>query len=768
MSHLNEKLTFIMHHFSDNWIEPISSSPNGTLIKNTLFSLNGIQYCKWYQDISMTSNGWQEELIERLKTKKETLNHIIYTNSRGVITSHISSGFSIFAQYVVWCDENCNSNYALDHPRKARLFLEARLAESEETWNVRTSKQQKNISDHLAKTLHNSYKVAIPHLNQLIEWQGYYYDLHACEEIESIRRKLLHMFKTAKTAKCDSAATSALQVKRLNENEMDKMMENLWLGKGIDLSFKSKKGMEHAQMKSLIAALLNNSMGRRGGDLRNIDLRTLFLYHLTPVGPCNCQVVGISLRDVKEDDILYDKEHLFGLVRNKNRLHCAVGMLAMYLVWLNDITGDIDIIQSIKEDVESAVKLKLQHPDQTYEPNWYHIPLLAGRSKVAPISSSQHRSLTKAGFACGDIDGKKCVTHIFRPTVLGKLLEGGVSSTDSALYQGWVHGVWADTYAKGAFKTKPMLCANGWDPKLNRFFCWWEGRYEDVPHTLASQVFPGLDELRTICEAAYSDHQIDKSALEFVKLLQYLRKVFIEDSILHYSSYKDFPAYQHSIFKTHHHLEWLAYKCTEEQRIQSRENKWKVKQDNPAVVSFIEEQAQKNAEFQQSLVDIISHHVQSAAKISAAKANKNNTLVETVPIIPDVHPQSLLITYKSWTESSLKDYVQIHGKILWSKAFAENKVTIMKNRFHKIKPFWLYIDQCVESGMDAAHACMILDDIRKKYKVDVSVFVKQCIYHIFYPAAETARKPPPISAKALCAEMQSKGLLFPLAPSTKT
>lgn len=757
----------IKAQFEADWPRPIHQSEHSRLISTTLFSLEGLIHCKWYQESLKNI----PELLERVKTKRDTLHHIIYSNSRGMQTSHILSGFSVFAQYILWCDAHHNSNYALDHPRKAKEFLEHRLIVSQQTWEERTEKRQKNISDNLAKTLYNSYKIAIPHLNLLIDWQGFYYDLHACEEIEALRRKLLHMFKTAKVGKCDSAATSALHVKRLHEDELNTMIENMWLGKGLDSHYKTTKGAEHAHVKSLLAALLNNSMGRRGGDVRNIDLRTLFLYHLKTVSPAPCFVVGISLRDVKEDDILYDKEHLFGLIRNKIRTHCAVGALAAYLVWLNDLSGELNIIHSIREDLEAAIAC---HP-KLHPPAWYQLPLIQGRSKTNAMSSSHHRTLTRVGFAAGDIEGKTAVTHIFRPTVLGKLLESGVSSTDAALYQGWVHGVWADTYAKGSFKTKPMLRANEWEAKLNKFLCWWEGNDADIPQDIKSLVFEGLDDLHRLAEHAYATYQIDKSALEFTRLLLWLRKVFIEDSIYLLPRYPDFPPFRHPCFQC---AAWMAYKCAEECRIQLRENTWKVQQENPAVIQFIEEQTQKNNAFQQSLLEMmnknlsklstasssttpaaITRAIQKAESHASATANANAALITT---IPDAHPQSLLITYKIWSESPLKAHLQQHGKMEWSKMFAENKIGTMKARFHKLKPFWTYVDAAAHNDGDSPEEiCKKLDAIRIKYDVEPPVFLKQCFYHLYYPCRSDAKKPPPIPSKVLLEEMAQHSLPAP-------
>jgi len=747
----------IRKQFAADWPRPIHQSEHSRLISSTLFSIDGIRFCKWFAE----SQANLPELMERVKTKRDTLNHIIYSNSRGMQTSHILSGFSIFAQYVHWCDASQESNYALNHPRKAKLFLEHRLADSEKTWEERTEKRMKNISDNLAKTLYNSYKIAIPHLNLLIEWQGYYFDLHACEEIEAIRRKLLHMFKTAKVSKCDSAATSALHVKRLHDAELHTMIENMWLGKGIADTYKTPKGAEQAHMKALLAALLNNSMGRRGGDVRNIDLRTLFLYHLKPVGPCPCYVVGISLRDVKEDDILYDKEHLFGLIRNRIRTHCAVSALAAYLVWLNDLSGEINLLHSIREDLEAAMAC---HP-KPHPPSWYKLPLIQGRSKIAPMSSSHHRTLTRVGFAAGDIESKTAVTHIFRPTVLGKLLESGVSSTDAALYQGWVHGVWADTYAKGSFKTKPMLRANEWEPKLTKFFCWWEGMDADIPTELKSLVFPGLDDLYELANRAFTKYQIDKSALEFVRVLQYLRKVFLEDSLNHVSKYPEFPAYRHPAIQS---PLWLAYKCAEESRIQLRETQWKVQQENPAVVSFIEDQTQKNNAFQQSLVELITKNIGSAAQIRPSASVKNRDRHPDATeshephkqyMVPDAHPQSLLITYRCWDESPIKAYLAEHGKIEWSKLFPADKIEAMKGRYHKLKPFWNYVDEtCAALEVTPDTICNKLDAIREKYEVEPSVFLKQCFYYLFHPCRPDAKKPPPIPTRTLIEEMQAQGL----------
>ena len=83
----------------------------------------------------------------------------------------------------------------------------------------------------------------------------------------------------------------------------------------------------------------------------------------------------------------------------------------------------------------------------------------------------------------------------------------------------------------------------------------------------------------------------------------------------------------------------------------------------------------------------------------------------------------------------------------------------MKGRYHKLKPFWNYVDEtCAALEVTPDIICTKLEAIREKYEVEPSVFLKQCFYYLFHPCRPDAKKPPPIPVQKLLEEMKIAGL----------
>ena len=751
----------------------------------SVFERKGILDCFWFtaatqlasvQALTSFQAPSQAPFHETLRNKREALIAKFYGSNASGRTTFMSNGYPILQQYATWCDAE-GLSYAMDSAAKAKRFLEIRLDASRRSWSARTEAGHKGRANSAAESAFNAYRQSVCHLTALSQWQGYGFDMVYTEEVQTLRLTLMADVKRSKSRVQDSAATSSLLTKRLDPDEWRSIIEGLWAGR-MQQTFKTAAGQERAQMRALLMTSLNQAAGRRGGDLRNLDLR-MFLWHALPdVRPVSAWAIGASLRAVKEDNLLEDREHLLGWMRSKDRPACPVGILAAYLVWMHDVGGtggnNAPFLRVMKGDLVRP--LTKTAPNAT--PEWWSLSLIGGRNANAAISGSTHTKLQHAAFDSGDVYGKKAITHIHRPTALGNLLEGGVVSTDAALYQGWVHGVWADTYAKASFKTIPMLKANGWDPRMDAFECWWEGQDDDIPAELKAAVFPGLDE---VADIALTRRAHDRSAVEFTKVLKVLRRVFIEDSIVHQPRWPAFPAYdRHAIWTTPAlYNVWQAYADAERGRILQRQREWQMRTQDPGIAAALIEQLKAAHTTQKELalaLTAVAGPSTLAGPTSTQQAHPTlQGQVRDPPELQDPHARDLALTYARWADApvvggvtlySVRDayaaYLVEHKRIAWSKIFPKAKANAAKVRYYKMTPFLHYIDDT--DAKDRHNTLTALQTIMEDAKIDGPNFIKQCFYTLCHPAdaGDKAKKPPPISPQALAANMRLLGLRLPV------
>jgi hypothetical protein len=700
----------------------------------TVLGPAGARACAWFRRAADAV-----ELRTYLLNKAEALLHRFYGPTPKSRTTFMSNGYPVVAHYAEWCARS-GLGFDLQTGAKAKAFLEERLERSREMWAKRDADGHAGNSNSPADAAYNAYRHSVCHLTAVSFWQGYDVDLVATEEVQTLRIALLQAVKRAKTRVQDSAATSALLTKRLDVDETARLFRQLWAG-ALEGSYKTPGGRERAQMRGLLVAALNQAAGRRGGDMRGMDLRMLLFHALEDVKPAPAWTLGVSLRTVKEDNLLEDREHLLGFMRARDRWRCPVGALAAHLEFMD---RSIAVLKTMRRDLAAPRRHERAAP-----PEWWTLPLLPGRRADRAISATTHTSLTHAGFEAADIRGKRAVTHLHRPTALANMLEGGVVSTDACLYQGWAHGVWADTYAKCCFKVLPMLKAHGWDARLDGYECWWEGADADVPDALKALVFPGLDDVDALARARWARHRDDRSAVEVCRVLKSLRRVFLEDAIVKQPEFPDFPAYRdHPVFRS---PAWPAYAVQEAARARRREREWQLRRHDSGLADALAEQRE------------LLQALQPSQKQVAAVAEPQ-PLAGGLPELPEPHVSDLAITYARWCDgprAAYAAYLSENRRIAWAKAFPRERANAAKVRYYKMKPFLEYLD----ADEDAApRALEVLAQLMRAHRVDGPVFVKQCFYALSVNkagAADAPKLPPPIPPAALARALLDAGLPLP-------
>lgn len=700
----------------------------------------------WRHVFHPRHTAWNHETREFFREKADALNVLFLQNPH-----FLRNGSYVIRQYMEWCDDTSNdrsdSDYRLHDIRKAKAFLEHRVKAAQERWydDAEYGIHRNNTVEECAV---NAFRSAICHLNAVAKWQGYDLQLLEHESIKVMRDRMGRDQNVARAAPRDYAASSRFLGKRLTKEEMENITTCWWDGSGAVHVACSTSGRERAQVRGLLFHCLQKPIGRRGDEIRNLRNAMLFLHELKHVQPSHCVVVGASLRHAKEN--AENTEHLIGWMRSEDRWACPIGALACYFVWLVDITG-VPILEEIRRDVEETRGGR----------EWWKRMLFITDTNTdvneTPMSYATHHKSVHAGYRAIGTTGKTAATHIYRSTRACDDLESGASFLDVGVYQGWYHDNAADVYLRGAFKSASMLRANGWEG-VEGFACWWEGEESDIPYALKSAVFPELDDLMNLCEVRYKETGVDRSSVEFLKVLRYLRKVFLEDAIVKREAYPQFPAYaRHPVFQL---PEWPEYGCSEKKRQMDRENvaTKKKREMHESISEMLETTMKKTVET--TMKNLLKDMIPCASNSSQRKAPREvptpNDPIEMpkpateLPEIPE--PTCLYTCYQVWQKH--RDYFYATPLPPWKKRFGDRAAT-MKLRYSRMRPFLMYLDRC---GAGARRVLDALEAFRSERKVAASVFIKQCFYHLEYNLTSDCKKPPPILPEELRERMERDSL----------
>lgn len=645
-------------------------------------------------------------------------------------SSFRANGLCVLREYKKWCEDFAEGCYLVKSAHKMCEYLKYRIDGAVQRWT--DDKAAGNTRNSLIEECaYNSFRSATPALDALAHWQGYPFFLLDEEVIITLRTDLLRKQWKSRAHVQDYAASSRFICKRITEEESKDIIKGWWNGDIANHLAETALGRERTQMRGLLLHCLQNTLGRRGADLRNLRVSMFFTHKLPNVKPVSeCLAIGASLRHVKE--CRENVEHLLGWVRSRNRWECPLGALAVYVVWLNDIHG-FDLIQKMMRDLDNG--------DGVSSQPWWEIMLVSASSE--PISYTTHNHHTRGGFVATNAGRKLASTHIYRTNRACDLIERGESILDVGLYEGWYHDAGADRYLRASFKTNPMLLASGWEEGNQGFACWWECAEDDIPRALLDAVLPGLDVLTEKAEAYYRRHAHDRSAVEVCKVLKMLRKIYISDSIHKRDAFPAFPAYaRHPLFidpRWHAaHEAWEDFKIAETSRIVQREASFTHKEHKDIrqiIKETFDEVLTEDMRVQLTLPKIPVIKPSDAARIPEVK-----------------EPKDLYTTYNEWQQ--IRSFFYENTMIPWKKQYGE-LATAMKLRYSRMRPFLMYLDKCGVEARDALHK---LDAIRKKHNVTPSAFIKQCFYHMVFPPGADAKNKPAILPDDMKQELRGCGL----------
>lgn len=717
-----------------------------------IFSLQGL-FSTWHMRQHDRQHNRQHDTMRQTQSTEHNLDKVIgeLKHHAKVLFFNDTSWFSRHHQhldvYGVYCDKHRNGVYSLHSSDIAAEFLRWVL-------DVHFVKKKGEKSIHF--TRFNVFrKDYVPVLQRVALWQGYYelsQGLLGQGKVHILYRELLLLkSQSERDEVVDYAATSRNRTKRLHHNERERAAEAIYSGLNTQPKIAMRTSVEHF-------LLLGN--GRRGEDIRSIKLSQLQLSSLTSVGPQPCWVIGASLRDVKER--VCNMETLIGWMRTKDRMHCPIGALACYLVWLIDMDG-AQILQTMYKDLQTLEA----DGKEGYNPRWRRMYLVFGKDIYAPVSPTTHTCDVNKVLEEGQITGKKAKTHLGRNTVLCNETEAGVNHVDVRGHMGLEHTTSTDVYLRGSYWTRPMLAAAGW-LDLNSFYCWWESDSSLIPTPLKALVFPTLDGLYEYAVRVNDKTGGDYSAVEFLKVLGYLRKVFLEDAVVKRDVNPTFPPYSHPVFST---LLWNQYKEGEAQRVAAREKTWKNKDsDVKGCLEQLREAQEASARrHEKALREIIdSFSLNKDVGVKKSSSHSERLLGASVPL--PTFPEKLLDMNTFYTGWSARDrqMLELHmksngGRIAWGKVWDKAEAKKQAIRYQRYQDWLAYLDSLDQSSVKNALVVMNLFALEGGWSHNV--LVKQIFYYAVKEEGASCEKTIREAGKKLLNVIERSGL--PLPPTKK-
>lgn len=202
----------------------------------------------------------------------------------------------------------------------------------------------------------------------------------------------------------------------------------------------------------------------------------------------------------------------------------------------------------------------------------------------------------------------------------------------------------------------------------------------------------------------------DASAVEVLRLIIHLRKVFLEDAVYRREKYPEFPAYKHKVFNS---PLWSTYATEEKKRVEAREQEWKQKDaDLLFKVNELQQGQVDTATTLQGLHEKLEHIVQNGISISSSTgANEQSPPGPSssgpsssdpslgqhllpLPPLPKVIAD-IREFYITWHNNCRHQYIahkEKHRMFKWKDVYGKN-FQVYKQRYYKAESFLAFLDE---------------------------------------------------------------------------
>jgi hypothetical protein len=744
------------------WVKETTKKLVYPPMHDTIFSMESMTDTVWYKSmLGLSAAETRSKMTLIVPHKMFAISELIYDNST-LMKNHRST----FSIYGMWCGiatagggtDADRASYAMDTAEKAANFLRYYMEF--------TCANKKRSDFPVAETAFNALRNAISPLQYIADIYGYdeyKKDLGKQKPVAAVYSAAMKERNKVRNDVQDNVATSRIHTKTLTMDDKERMAA-AWMDGASVQEYSLRHYAEAAQMRDLLLTCLLDAIGRRGEDIRAIRL-PMFVYHeLSRVQPVHCIGIGASVRMVKER--VNAEETMLTWVRTQNRMICPIGALAMYLVWMNDLNNRVSILDTIRNDLKrmdtfSPASTSTSTTQEKWISEWWKIHLVFSKDPTKAIASSTHIHGAGRILKAARVEGKTAKTQLHRSTTAINLIEAGLSVDDVETFQGWRHTTATDVYIRSAFKAAPLLAAGEWE-STKEYYCWWEtpkDEVDNIPQQLLDLVFPGLDELAEYAEEQYKKYKYDLSAVEFTKILKYLRKVFLEDAVFKRAKFPGFPVYRHIVFDT---PEWMIYAESESERVRQREELYEAKLANPELAKSIIQHTERNMATLAARIDDLQEMKEAltaaaaSASTSTAATTAQSQSQSSIQEIMTWKDTNMVVVYGHWEKHRkfYSSYIDAGRRLPWKDAFGIGKeAKPHRTRFSKLKIWLQYVDRCVAEGASADDVIAKCVQIAKSKKMLHSVFIKDAFYNV-----SNGSVTPTISAEEFKGLLKAAGL----------
>jgi hypothetical protein len=334
------------------WYVPMNyKMGNVSRVYNLLFSINGLEYTKWYRDLaeSQEDSVTREATYNLIRIKADRI-HAEFKD-----TSFVKSACTDLNYWIDFCDQFHSKDYAVYNDQsghiKLRNFYEWRSKKA----LVNRNKDGKSNTNLIQETIYEVARNISWRIARLACYRGYYSNKNEIRNIEAVS-VLLQRYRqemvSAREKPRDFAGSSRMVVKRLTKAETKRLTETYWSGVVHEDRIHQKSA---AHMRDFVLQMLNYSEGRRGMDVRGIRFGMLLTHHVEPLEPVDCTIIAASLRHVKECNM--NEEHILAWMRTPDPIDCPIGSLSTYLVWILDIYKSPHLFHIMKRDFARQLTL---------------------------------------------------------------------------------------------------------------------------------------------------------------------------------------------------------------------------------------------------------------------------------------------------------------------------------------------------------------------------------------------------------------------------
>lgn len=648
---------------------------------NTLMSLDAMYHAKWFQDLPMDISELSEVEMSALKDTIITAAHMV---SNLVKQTFMKQAAAELILWIRFCNVNYDGNYGVTAIPKIRDFIYFRVAAA-----LSEAKERLNINEKE----HTSWNAArhVPHrIGHLAQIQGYFNmeDVGAYPMISTVVKSYQIDKNVAHGDVKPHDFARRTNARNITQEQMKALTEAFWDGV-TDNDF--------INMRCFILYMMNRTAGRRSHELRELFMGSFQLRASNVIEPVKATHVLASLHKMK----MTAGDFIIPWLRTADPMECPIGAIANYMVYMIDIEKH-PIFDTMRRDLIRA--LTWGGDADAYHAKWWAYTFVfpskteGGDRYTKAICYNTHAKTYKLAADMAEIRNKRSVLHMARHILALLQAERGIPITDIAKHQHWSTAEVSnamDHYINDAVLSTPVVGAHGWHDK-NSYFCWRED--DTVPADLNQHVMRELDSLLDLSEKVYNLKGLDLSAREFLRCLQFLRKVYLQDAVIMQPLKPNFPAFNHMVFKT---AVWQRYADAEPALTLQREEAHFAKKQDPEtakMLTALDKKARRDRahmdnnlkEIKDLIAQIPAKPVPMATQEPAPAPTPFSEQVKVKDIVPNIAEVCDLQHLLTLWVSEWRPYFSTTANPNWKGTFGKDRTHV--ERWRKVEATCLYID----------------------------------------------------------------------------